>query len=165
MRKVWVVLSIAIGIYGCSLLKQNSSQSSNATYRDEQQTELHELKEKDSTAEVLTMHYERDSLQEAYTVQLWPRGKFSFSAADGFEGEAERIVITGNRKQMKQNGGLSNSTARKQEKKTTDLHQQKKVSVAQKAQVKTSIPDYRLLIGFIVLLIIAWRWLRGVQIR
>ncbi|MCX2483747.1 hypothetical protein [Pedobacter sp. MR2016-24] len=165
MKKIWIVMSIAIGIYGCSLLKRNSSQSSSAAYRDEEQTELHELTEKDSTSALLTMHYERDSLQEAYTVQLWPKGRFSFSAADGFEGEAERILITGSRQQMLQQGGMQNSTSRKQEKKTTDLDQQKKLSAVQKAQIKTSKPDYRLLIGFIILLIIAWRWLQKVQIR
>jgi len=165
MKKVWIVLSMAIGIYGCSLLKRNSSQSSNAAYRGEEQTSLHELSERDSTSEVLTMQYERDSLQETYTVQLWPKGSFSFSAADGFEGEAERILITGNRQQMQQYGGIQHSAVRKQEKKTTDLDQQKKVSAVQKAQRKTSNPDYRVLIGLIILLIIAWRWLQKVRIR
>ena len=165
MKKVWIFLSGVMWIYGCSILKQNSRESSNATYSEEQQMEIHELNEKDSTSDVLTLHYERDSLQEAYTIQLWPKGTFSFSAANGFEGEAERILITGSRQQILQHGGMQNSTVRKQEKKTTDLDQQKKVSVAQNAQVKTSRLDYRLLIGFIILLIIAWRWLRRVQIR
>ncbi len=36
-----------------------------------------------------------DSSHNEFTLQLWPKGRFTFSVAKGFEGEAEKIVING----------------------------------------------------------------------
>jgi hypothetical protein len=41
-----------------------------------------------------------DSSHNDFELMLWPKGKFTFSVANGFEGEAERILIKG--KQTKQ---------------------------------------------------------------
>jgi hypothetical protein len=34
-----------------------------------------------------------DSLSNSYKVQIWPKGKFTFSAAKGFEGSADKIML------------------------------------------------------------------------
>jgi hypothetical protein len=36
-----------------------------------------------------------DSSQNDYTLMLWPKGKFTFSPINGFEGEAEKVIIKG----------------------------------------------------------------------
>jgi hypothetical protein len=34
-------------------------------------------------------------------MMLWPKGKFTFSLANGFEGEADRVMIKGKQSQQK----------------------------------------------------------------
>ena len=41
-----------------------------------------------------------DSSQNDFTMMLWPKGRFTFSLTNGFEGEAEKILLNG--KQTKQ---------------------------------------------------------------
>lgn len=36
-----------------------------------------------------------DSNHQDYTMMLWPKGHFKFTVANGFEGEAEKILIMG----------------------------------------------------------------------
>lgn len=36
-----------------------------------------------------------DSSHNDYTMLFWPKGRFTFSAANGFEGEAEKVMIRG----------------------------------------------------------------------
>lgn len=36
-----------------------------------------------------------DSSHNDYTMLFWPKGRFTFSAANGFEGEAEKVMIKG----------------------------------------------------------------------
>ena len=43
-----------------------------------------------------------DSSHNDFTMMLWPKGKFTFSVANGFEGEAERILIKGKQVNEKQ---------------------------------------------------------------
>jgi beta-lactamase superfamily II metal-dependent hydrolase len=42
-----------------------------------------------------------DSSQNDFTMMLWPKGKFTFSLTNGFEGEAERVIIKGKQSQQK----------------------------------------------------------------
>ena len=42
-----------------------------------------------------------DSSYADFTLMLWPKGKFKFTLANGFEGEAERIIVRGKQTQQK----------------------------------------------------------------
>ena len=42
-----------------------------------------------------------DSNHNDFTIILWPKGKFKFSLPNGFEGEAEKILIKGKQTQQK----------------------------------------------------------------
>ena len=42
-----------------------------------------------------------DSSHHDFTMVLWPKGKFTFSLINGFEGEAEKIFIRGKQTQQK----------------------------------------------------------------
>ncbi len=59
-----------------------------------QKEELHIMEQRNT----LSQHYQlvmTDSSHNDFTMLLWPKGKFTFSAAKGFEGEAEKIIIKG----------------------------------------------------------------------
>jgi len=103
-------LTLLVGCAGCGMLK-DTSKSVNATHDqlDEQQaTKLLVDANKTITAATLTLY--TDSTNQDYSVQVWPKGRFTFSAANGFEGEAEQVLVTG---KIRHQGSGSITTASK----------------------------------------------------
>lgn len=41
-----------------------------------------------------------DSAQHDYTIQFWPKGRFTFTAENGFSGEADSILIKGSSREQ-----------------------------------------------------------------
>lgn len=42
----------------------------------------------------------KDSLNHKYTIEIWPKGNFSFNEHDGFSGAASKVFITGDRNRV-----------------------------------------------------------------
>lgn len=59
-----------------------------------------QVQQKAKALEQLTV--KTDSTKRSYIIQIWPKGKFSYSAEHGFEGMADKILISGKFKQAQQ---------------------------------------------------------------
>ncbi|MCD0487909.1 hypothetical protein LPB86_06695 [Pedobacter sp. MC2016-14] len=96
-----------------------------------------------------------DSLNSTTTVQIWPKGKFKFSQEFGFEGEAEKVLLTGTLQKSATGLKLKDSTGSTQIGIKSEFSEKKEARAANKSTVKTERPAFWLLIGLAVLVLAA----------
>ena len=88
VMKTIIYIIIVMSLLGCKLLQKNKY-----TQKTETESETMQLVEQRNTLNRKSEVFLVDSSDNHFTLQLWPRGKFTFSVAKGFEGEAEKIII------------------------------------------------------------------------
>ena len=92
-------LILLVTVTGCGMLR-DTSKTAEAD---------HQLLQRSSDLKVESAHEQikkgssvllfSDSSNQDYTLQVWPKGRFSYSASSGFEGEAEKVLVSGKLKQ------------------------------------------------------------------
>jgi hypothetical protein len=91
-----------------------------------------------------------DSVNNNYRVDIWPKGKFSYNAERGFEGTAEKILISGNLRQAKHALTRINSTEKTDLRFKNNLETQKKTIEVKKAtSLKTNV-SWKTILGFVL---------------
>lgn len=86
--KTYIILLLTLALQSCSILKKNKQSFKKLTYKEQLQLlEQRNIKSQQSQMVLI------DSNHNDFTMLLWPKGKFTFSVANGFEGEAEKILI------------------------------------------------------------------------
>ena len=105
--------------------------------------------EKTATAELLTFY--TDSADHQYWIQLRPKGEFTFSAATGFKGQADKVLISGSVKSSKRGGGLTKTDQK--EKIQTEINlQTKSKDFSQKSSAsKKTVPSVWWVLGALIL--------------
>jgi len=106
--------------------------------------------EKSTGSESLTFY--TDSTDHSYSVQLWPKGSFNFSAANGFEGAADKVSITGRIKGMKKGSGLTSTAEKVSAHAQSNLQSSQGEKSGTSSLVKKSGPSAWWLIGGLLLL-------------
>ena len=95
--KIHIIIAIAVAMLNaCQLLRKDKS-----TLKKLSQTEELQVVSQKTTLSVQNQLVLIDSSHNDFTMMLWPKGKFKFSIAKGFEGEAEKILIRGKQTQQK----------------------------------------------------------------
>ena len=100
-----------------------------------------------------------DSSHHDFTMMLWPKGKFTFSLANGFEGEAEKILIRGKQTQQK----LLNMKHEKRQDSAAF-----KVNYSNQKQSSNSVQKNKINVGYnwgwvlvlLVIFVLIWAYLR-----
>ena len=93
-------------LISCGLLQRNSTSNSNEEeFSSASNMSLAETEQVLLEAQSLTFF--TDSTSHDYQVQLWPKGPFKYSASTGFEGEAEKVLISGDMKGLKKESASS----------------------------------------------------------
>jgi len=157
--RVNALLCLSLTIQSCGLMKKTENtkmQSSSLLDISNHSKSTHALQ---TNTKSLHMIFEKDSVQQAYQVQLWPKGKFTFSAAHGFEGEAERIIISGELQQHSKHRELSTSEQQNKEHQQTEKQVTKTQKESEKNEKKSSSADFRWVIMGIILLVFGGIWL------
>lgn len=91
-----IVLLAAVALTSCSFLKKDKQSIKTKHQKEELQFSAQH--------QVITHQNQlvlMDSSYNDFTLMLWPKGKFTFSIANGFEGEAERLLIKRKQSQQK----------------------------------------------------------------
>jgi len=151
------LIFLLLFIYGCGTLKNTSSDATESAHLSRNQQSLQQQEEDglDSTGTKLSIS--RDTASMEYDMQIWPKGKVSYSSETGFTGEAEKIFIHG-----KFNTGSSSSSSdaaakHKKRKRSTAIKQTDKTTVNQSSQSKKSSPAWKWqLAGLIVVALAGW---------
>lgn len=95
MRSI-VCLLLFLITSGCSLFKNNTKTREEQVINMKNQSSFSSAGQKNWLKQTGSFSLFRDSSDASYSVQVWPRGAFSYSAENGFKGEAEKVIISGN---------------------------------------------------------------------
>ena len=82
-------------LQACGLFKNNSQSKSLNQKKVENFTDLQFSEQSHSSAESQRILLTDDSLGYDYSLEIWPKGPFSFSREKGFIGEAEKVLLSG----------------------------------------------------------------------
>ena len=94
--RAWLILVLLTVLYSsCGLFKNTKSNVDLVHQEAEYNTESKMLDNKDWMRTTGRLDLYADSSLHQYAVTLWPKGSFAFSADQGFNGEADSIVIMG----------------------------------------------------------------------
>lgn len=138
MRTNSYYLIMLLSLSGCGLLKDTSKSvdADHVSLEEQMALKLSVDAVQGQKASVLTLY--SDSANEDYSVQFWPKGHFTFSAANGFEGEAEKVLISGKTQRVGAGSTLSNLEEVAQTSTQLNVDQLDKLISDQKLTVKKS---------------------------
>ena len=149
MIRVALLILWCLLMQGCGLITGLKKEQHVAKLSSETDVELHAVNNLKENRLLLNLVDRKDSTVTHTQVEIWPKGRFSFSPEHGFVGEAERL----------QWHGQETSAARQQQRMTLtsalekaevldlDLKQQQKVQT----KVKTSRSSWQ---GWLLLLLL-----------
>jgi hypothetical protein len=92
----------------------------------------------------------RDSMNNNYSVQIWPKGKFSYSAEHGFEGTAEKILITGEVKRGKRSLITKTVTANKDQLTKTSVDLQGHSNLVKESALLNKHVSWKTVLGYVL---------------
>ena len=91
-----IVGSILLAFSSCHILKKDKQTLNTLSQKEEFQI-LKQRNLLNQQSQLVLV----DSNHSDFTLMLWPKGKFTFSVSNGFEGEAERVMIKGKHSSQK----------------------------------------------------------------
>jgi hypothetical protein len=122
MKTHLILILVLLILSSCRILKKDQ-----LTLKKLDQKEQLQITEQRNTHSQQSQLLLIDSSHKDFTMLLWPKGKFTFSVANGFDGEAEKILIKGRQssqkmlslKQETQHDGTTRKAAYSNEKENT----------------------------------------------
>ena len=153
--KIHLITALAVvTLTSCKLLKKDK-----LTLKKLSQTEELRVVAQKTTLSQQNQLIIIDSSHNDYTMMLWPKGKFTFSLANGFEGEAEKILIRGKQTQQK----LLNMKHEKRQDSAAF-----KVNYSNQKQSSNSVQKNKINVGYnwgwvlvlLVIFVLIWAYLR-----
>ncbi|MBB6498992.1 hypothetical protein [Pedobacter cryoconitis] len=85
---------------GCGLFSNTRASKEKAYLRQANKTDLEILEQKNLIKDSTGFIFYADSARHDYTIQFWPKGRFTFTAENGFSGEAHSILIKGSSREQ-----------------------------------------------------------------
>ena len=156
MKNIWFLLLWVI-LPGCSLFKNTRTETTHSRQQLTTVSSLNLAEEKNWQSKSGTITLKKDSNHLDYAIQLWPKGRFTFSPTDGFSGEAVKILIAANDKKGSQVSTLSNNFELDKGKITASVNQEVKQVADEKVKMKASAASWKWVIGALVsVMVIGW---------
>ena len=155
MMKRLVTAGWHMVLASCSILKNSDSNKHIAQQQSSYQASGHLVENRDwlNRSNALTLY--ADSSNQDYTIQLWPKGRFSYSAETGFSGEADKILITGKSKSGSSSLATVDSEESDQGKTEIQTNLKEGTSSSQKDKLKKSSVSWKVVLAFTALILIA----------
>ena len=88
-----IVYTLLLYSSSCALLTNNKVKKAEESYSDQYVAGYSLSRQKNWSGSSESLLFYRDSSQQNYAVQLWPKGVFTYSDAYGFTGEADSVKI------------------------------------------------------------------------
>lgn len=154
MRKYKVAFYIALfyALTSCGLLQRNTTTSTEDRQDLSGKVDMVTAAAQEKNMESQSFTFYTDSTQHGYSIQLWPKGHFTYSPLNGFEGEAEKVLVTGNLNGVKKGNGTTVLKANESERTELKLKTSEKGKAVQKATAKEKVPSAWWVFGGLVLL-------------
>jgi hypothetical protein len=139
------LISILPACGGMRNLERNQ-ESTLATADSIARLEQVKIFKQDKSLETLTV--KSDSLNSSYTIEIWPKGKFSYNAEQGFEGTADKILIVGTVKQGKQSLSTQSINEHTGKLGKTSMVIDKRTSVIKKNAALKKLVSWKTVLGY-----------------
>ena len=157
MNRVVIILLLFLLSTACNLFKNTSTAIDQSHQLLTKQTSLKNLEEKDRNSTSNRLTFYKDSDHQQYQVQFWPKGRFTFSSEQGFSGEADQVIISGNLNRTATAAQLVHVDEQDKGKISTNLSQQEKKVFDQRQKVSKSFVSWKwVLAGIVILSIMLW---------
>ena len=148
----WLSLLVLL-CFGCGLFKNVKTQtvSDQESFKVDERVSL--AVSNDVQTDQHVVEWQLDSAGHHSIVQIWPKGRFTFSADAGFEGEADKVMVSSDSWQAKVKLSLKDSTVKSSDELKFNGSRKEAVKAEKKNTVKTETPAFWLLMGLTVLAI------------
>ena len=108
----------------------------------------------------------QDSLDEAYRIQIWPKGAFSYDPLHGFSGEAEKIQVHGRQmaRRIRESADYRNSSRNAQVNTSLDVEQHSRF-IEKQHSLKKAV-SWKTVLGYLLVvfcLIASFLLFRGIR--
>lgn len=159
---LWFILFITAG---CGLFKNKVTTTDKSTESVTAKTQMKLIQNLETKKEDQSLLFSYRSADLDYVVQLWPNGVFTYSAENGFSGEADSLQIRGHLKTGQTDANQINII----EESTTQLQKElnevvKKIST-QKHQKETKSVAWYWVMASVVLVGIGFLWYKNSFIK
>ena len=155
MMKCFVAAGLVVFTSSCSILKNTDSSYRKSDQQSSYQVNRSLLEKRDWLNKRSGITLYTDSSNQDYTIQLWPKGRFSYSAETGFSGEADKILITGKSKSGSSSLATVDSEESDQGKTEIQTNLKAGTSSSQKDKLKKSSVSLKVILVLTVLVLIA----------
>lgn len=158
MRCTALILLLLI-VGSCNMFRNSTKTSKDDYHLLKSNVDLKTVTRNERKTNSDQLTFKKDSGNQNYTLQIWPRGRFFFSAAGRFEGEADSLRVTGKTGHLKT--ALSAGRIEEEER----LSAGSSLSKAGKEVVKTAVeverfsPSWKVIIAGLCVLLIVVLWL------
>lgn len=157
MIKCFVAAGLVMLSASCSIFKNTDSSNRKSEQQSSYQVNRSLLEKRDWLNKSSGLTFYTDSSKQDYTIQLWPKGRFSYSAETGFTGEADKVLITGKSKMGSSSSAIVHTEESDKGKKEIQTNLKEGTSSSQKDKLKKSSVSWKVVLAFTALiLIVAW---------
>ena len=152
MTKGYVCLLVVLFFYNCGIMNDKHTTKALSELTDETKMDLVLKAETELKDNSLKMIVRDDSLNKDWNIQLWPKGKFTFSPQNGFEGEADKVLINGRSSQRNRSTETEATDKTQKNSIKVALHEKKKNVGTSKQEEKSIAPNSILVLtsGFLL---------------
>lgn len=148
---------LAIIFCSCNLFKNTSTEMERTHQLSANQKDYRLTEQKDWLSKSGSITFYKDTNHANYSIQIWPKGMFSYSQEKGFTGEADQVMIKGDVSGSSAFSGLHTLEQQDQGKIAVAISQKNKKIADDQKKVKTSSYSWKLILtGFAVIIIIGW---------
>ena len=145
------ILSISV-ILSCGMLQRSVKETNDFESERLISTALQQQNHLEKQTEAESVTFYADSTNHQYQVQVWPKGDFSFSADKGFQGKANKVLITGNLKGSSKGAGKTKTGQKVTDQSRYNQQSKNEVKSAQSSVTKKRSPSAWWLLGAVLLL-------------
>lgn len=115
-------------------------------------SEMKVSSQEEKLTNTLILGVDKDSAAGNYQVKIWPKGSFTISSGNGFEGEADSVQISGDFQRVENRAAVRYSSGSEKTQFNASENQETRIkNKSEQSSVRRSF-DYKLIAGVIILL-------------
>lgn len=138
----------------CNLFKNTATDLQKSHALSTSVTQFKSTEQKDYLSTSGSVSFHQDSSDNGYSIQIWPRGMFTYSPGKGFSGEADKVLVTGKAKSGSVSTGSSNSLQIDRGKIQRSLNVNEMSVSDQKLKTKRTSPSWKWMIAALAFMMV-----------
>lgn len=141
---------LVIGWSGCGMLRQTVKTVDASRQDSTVKTQVKVKDEQETVKQTWSLTTGKDSAGAIYHLSVWPKGRFTFSAEKGFEGEADSVQLSGENWAFENHSEILRTEEQQKTQSAMEGKQELKTKSVQENSIVKNFADYKLIIGAII---------------